>query len=55
MYEELRDDQLIDKVGGRFKLSTLYPKAIGGPHERRPTACGFEHQGPHEDRVAGDY
>ncbi len=28
MYEELRDDQLIDKVGGRFKLSTLIQKRL---------------------------
>jgi len=28
MYEELRDDRLIDKVGGRFKLSTLIQKRL---------------------------
>lgn len=28
MYEELRDDALIDKVGGRFKLATLIQKRL---------------------------
>lgn len=28
MYEELKDDNLIDKVGGRFKLSTLIQKRL---------------------------
>lgn len=28
MYEELKDDALIDKVGGRFKLSTLIQKRL---------------------------
>ncbi|GIX01808.1 MAG: DNA-directed RNA polymerase subunit omega [Thermogutta sp.] len=28
MYEELKDDAIIDKVGGRFKLSTLIQKRL---------------------------
>lgn len=28
MYDELKDDALVDKVGGRFKLSTLIQKRL---------------------------
>jgi DNA-directed RNA polymerase subunit omega len=39
MIDALKEEEIVNKVGGRFKLSTLIQKkALGGPQLRRPRA-----------------
>ena len=42
MIDELREEAIVNKVGGRFKLSTLIQKPLGGTERRcRPAdRCG---------------
>ena len=41
MIEELKDEELIHKIGGRFKLSTLIQKRLVALNEGTPSAIDY--------------
>ena len=45
MIEELKDEELIRKVGGRFRLSSLIQKRLVALNEGTPSAIDFGRSG----------
>jgi len=53
MLEELKEEQIVNKVGGRFKLSTLIQKAPGAA-QPRSTPLLTPNQEPDGNRADGN-
>ena len=54
MIDELREEEIVNKVGGRFKLSTLIQKRLVRSERRRPAAGRHEDRQQDADRHPGD-
>ena len=55
MLDELREEAIVNKVGGRFKLSTLIQKRLGGAQRRQPAAGRPEDRKQNGNRDPGNH
>ena len=55
MIDELREEEIVNKVGGRFKLSTLIQKRLVPLQKGSPAAGTTRHTGQDADRDSGDH
>ena len=54
MFEDLKEEEIVNKVGGRFKLSTLIQKRMVALNTGAKPLVDNRSERPHADRPAGD-
>ena len=55
MLEEFKEEEIVNKVGGRFKLSSLDPKTARGSQPRSTAAGGTAHEEHDGNRRSGNH